>query len=871
MPLSPGSKLGPYEILAPLGAGGMGEVYKARDTRLDRVVAIKVLLSSTVADAERKRRFVQEAKAASALDHPHIVGLYDIACDNGIDFMVMEYVAGKTLDQVIPSKGLRTGETLRYAIQIADALAKAHGAGIVHRDLKPGNIMVNQDGQVKVLDFGLAKLTEPPAAVEEATVTARQETEEGTILGTIAYMSPEQAEGRPLDSRSDIFSFAVVLYEMLTGQRAFRGDSQLSTMSAILRDEPKPITELVPDIPRDLEKIIQRCLRKDPSRRFQHMADLKVALLEVKEESESGVVERASASVPRKTKRLPAYAAVAILGLIAGAGAWWQFSRGHKAAPPKTIPFTSFGSETSPAFSPDGKLIAFSWSGPNRDNWDIYVQQIGAGSPLRLTTDPGFDSTPVFSPDGRYIAFTRNARALMLVPVLGGPERKISAMYGNSIDFSPDGKTLAVSDRASPAESIGIFLVSVETGEKRRLTSPKSATADLMPRFSPDGQTIAFDRDITAQLADIDTVPVNGGEAKRVSGDNRAIEGLAWMPDGRKIVYASRRTGSPQELWIVNASGGTPQPLSVAGENASSPAIARIGNRLAYVRSMYDENIWRLDLSADTRHASGEPVKLIASTWLDNAPQYSPDGKKIAFGSDRSGSFEIWVASADGSNPVQLTFLAGHSGTPRWSPDSRRIAFDASVNGNADIYAIDADGGAPRRLTTNPANDTVPSWSSNGRWIYFASDRTGRSEIWREPADGGQETQITHQGGFDPRESPDGKVLYYLKRRNAAAIWQVPPEGGAESIAAESVVTDFGRWQPVSDGIYLVERAATSNPVNEQIQFFDFATGKATLIAALTKPASGYGGFCVSPDRRHLLVAQVDQNDSDIMLVENFR
>jgi Tol biopolymer transport system component/predicted Ser/Thr protein kinase len=871
MPLSPGSKLGPYEILAPLGAGGMGEVYKARDTRLDRVVAIKVLLSSQVADAERKLRFVQEAKAASALNHPNIVVLYDIACDNAIDFMVMEYVSGKTLDRAIPSKGLRTGETLKYAIQMADALAKAHAAGIVHRDLKPGNIMVNDDGQVKVLDFGLAKLTERPAGVEEVTLTARPETEEGAILGTIAYMSPEQAEGRPVDSRSDIFSFGVVLYEMIAGQRPFRGDSKLSTMSAILREDPKPIVQLAPDIPLDLEKIVQRCLRKDPSRRFQHMADLKVALLEVKEESESGTSQGAPVVAPRKPKRLPGFAAVAMLGLIGAAGAWWQFSRGHNPAPSRTTPFTSFGSEVYPAFSPDGKLIAFSWSGPNRDNWDIYVQQIGAGSPLRLTTDPGADLSPVFSPDGRYIAFTRNGRALMLVPVLGGAERKLGMVYGSAIDFSPDGKTIAVSDRASAAESLGIVLLSVETGEKRRLTSPKSPTGDFQPKFSPDGQTIAFDRHINSQLNDIDTVPVNGGETKRLSGDNRAVDGLAWLPDGRQVVYASRRTGRPQELWIVNASGGTPQPLSVAGENASGPAIARTGNRLAYVRSIYDENIWRLDLTGDTRHASGEPVKLIASTWMDNSPQYSPDAKKIAFASDRSGGFEIWVCSADGSSPVQLTFLSGHSGTPRWSPDSRRIAFDSHVNGNADIYVIDADGGAPRRFTTNPGNDTVPSWSSSGQWIYFTSDRTGRSEIWREPVGGGQETQVTRQGGFDPRESPDGKVLYYLKRRNEAAIWRVPPEGGVESIAVESVVTDFGWWQPVSDGIYLVQRVAEANPVRHQVQFLDFATGKASLIAVLAKPVSGYGGFSVSPDRRHLFVAQIDQNDLDIMLVEDFR
>jgi serine/threonine protein kinase len=266
MPLSAGTRLGPYEILAALGAGGMGEVYRARDTRLERIVAIKVLPADQVADPERKRRFVQEAKAASALNHPNIVAIYDISEDAGVDFIVMEYVPGKSLEQLIPRKGLRTGETLSFALQIADALAKAHAAGIVHRDLKPGNIMVNDEGQVKVLDFGLAKLTEASIGVEDSTPTARQGTEEGAILGTISYMSPERAEGRSVDSRSDVFSFGDVLYEMLTGQKAFQHDSKLSTLSSILREEPKAISQTVLDVPRDLEKIVQRCLRKDPAR-----------------------------------------------------------------------------------------------------------------------------------------------------------------------------------------------------------------------------------------------------------------------------------------------------------------------------------------------------------------------------------------------------------------------------------------------------------------------------------------------------------------------------------------------------------------------------------------------------------------------------
>lgn len=472
----------------------MGEVYKARDSRLDRAVAVKVLPSGKVADSDRKRRFIQEAKAASALNDPHIVAIYDISADAGVDFIVMEYVPGKPLDQMIPQKGLRTAETLRYAIQIADALAKAHAAGIIHRDLKPANLMVTVDDQVKVLDFGLAKLIEPSIGAEAATLTACDATEAGAILGTISYMSPEQAEGKSVDARSDIFSFGSVLYEMLTGQKAFQGDSKLSTLSAILREEPKPIAQIAADIPRDLGKIIQRCLRKDPDRRFQHMVDLKVALQEVKEESESGAFGRTVAAVEPVSGRRWIYAAAVVTLLVLALGGWWKFGREHLPTL-KIVPFASFGSEWDPAFSPDGNLLAFSWAGPNRDNYDIYVQQIGAGTPLRLTTDPGEDRSPVFSPDGRYIAFTRNERTLILVPALGGPERKLSLVGAANIDFSPDGKTIAISDRESAGDPLGLFLVSIETGNRQRLTTaPPGIGGDTTPKFSLDGQRIAFER-----------------------------------------------------------------------------------------------------------------------------------------------------------------------------------------------------------------------------------------------------------------------------------------------------------------------------------------------------------------------------------------
>ncbi len=836
------------------------------------MVAIKVLPADKVADPDRKQRFIQEARAASALNHPHIVTIHDISADNGIDFIVMEYVPGKGLDQLIPNRGLRASEALKYAIPIADALAAAHSAGIVHRDLKPANVMVTESGQVKVLDFGLAKLTgvsDSAIGPEDATLTAHHKTQVGAVVGTIAYMSPEQAEGKPVDGRSDVFSFGSVLYEMLAGRKAFSGDSTISTLSAILREEPKPLTEIVQDTPRDLEKIVQRCLRKDRDRRFQHMEDLKVALMDAKEESDSDVSVTTAAPVKPRASRFPIYAAVAAILLVAGAGTWWKFGR-TQTLPSKVTPITSTGTAYFPAFSPDGKLMAFSASGPD-GNIDIYVQQIGVGSPLRLTTDPAQDVNPAFSPDGRYIAFTRSG-TLIVMPSLGGAERDLGMALGP--DFSPDGKTIAVASRESPTAPVGIFLVTVETGQHKRLTSAPAASADLQPRFSPDGSTIAFARSYTAQSVDLDTVPVSGGDVKTVAGDNRAIGGLAWMPDGGEIVYSTRRLGRPQELWRVTASGGTPQPVSEAGENAYYPAVSRTDKRLAFVHTTYDENIWQIDLAAGK--ALGSPRKLIASTWQDNAPQYSPDGKKIAFASDRSGSFEIWVADADGTGTVQLTSQGGHSGSPHWSPDGRRIAFDASVGGSGDIFVIDAGGGAPRRITTGPANGharSVPSWSSDEKWVYYTSDQTGRYEIWRASAGGGQESQLTHQGGFDPRESPDGKQLYYTKKRNVSEIWKVSPDGGAETpvLTDPAAATDFGWWQPFNDGIYFVSRVPKSRPEEDRIQFFSFETNNIDLITSTGKPVSGYGGFSVSPDRQHIIYAQIDQNENDIMLVENFR
>jgi serine/threonine protein kinase len=427
MALKAGTRLGPYEIIQLLGEGGMGVVYKAQDTRLKRFVAIKVLRVAALADPQRRARFVQEAQAASALNHPNIFTIYDIGEQDGIDYIAMEYVAGKTLDALIPRKGMLLSETLRIAVQIAAGLERAHAARIVHRDLKPGNVIVGDDGQVKILDFGLAKLTERPMSTDGVTETVRPDTKEGTIVGTAAYMSPEQAEGRPVDARSDIFSFGSVLYEMVTGERAFRGASVMATLAGILNAEPKPLTSIAPDVPRDVEGLVQRCLRKDPDRRFQHMDDIRIALVDLKEESDSDRLTPASAPAPAPRRRIRPWVGLAA-GLLLGLSvvAWWSL-RKYLAAPElrTTLLTAEPGTQTDPALSPDGKQVAYAWDADQDERSSIYVKLTDAGTPLRLTSQPGAaDHSPAWSPDGRHVAFCRTSSSgseILRVPALGGP------------------------------------------------------------------------------------------------------------------------------------------------------------------------------------------------------------------------------------------------------------------------------------------------------------------------------------------------------------------------------------------------------------------------------------------------------------------
>jgi serine/threonine protein kinase len=897
--LQPGDRIGAYTVLRRLGSGGAGEVWRAKDERLGRDVAIKILLPHFSRDTESLRRFTKEARAAGALNHANILTIYDVGENQGLPFLVCEYLEGLTLRQQLEQGPLPIAQATAIALGCAQGLAAAHARGIIHRDLKPENTFVRSDGGVKILDFGMAKL-------ESALAGAHgdgSQTISGVIIGTAAYMAPEQVKGEHVDARTDLFALGVMLYEMISGRHPFRRASTFETFHAVLTVDPPDLLTANVSSSAPLTRIAMRLLNKAPDARFQSALDLAWALEQVTARP-SDVASQVGTPIDVMRSWRPRAApwlmvalvtAVALLIAVPYNKRGWRVPGRAETPPPHAVPLTTVpGVEGYPSFAPDGNHVAFTWNGPKLDNRDIYVQQIGAGSPLRLTTAPSNDDSPAWSPDGRWIAFLRDqeeagSSELRLIAPLGGPERKVGDLRPQqrrllrslSVAWCPDSSCIVVTDSAGEGKPDALFVVSLESGEKRQLTYPQHPLAgDTDPAVSPDGRWLVFRRNASPFIGELYRLPLGrdlttAGEPGRLTLAALDANNPTWMPDSQEILFSAKGG-----LWRLPLFGATaPTRLPFVGEDGLMPAVSRpeLGRplRLVYVHSYADSNIWRVETSAAGMTASAPPAIAISSTRVDSTPELSPDGARVAFTSSRSGALEIWLADADGSNAVQLTSMGAVPGFPRWSPDGELVAFHSNPEGQADIYVIPASGGRPRNLTAHPGIDAFPAFSRDGRWIYFSSNRSGGDPaIWKVPSSGGEAVRVTGNTGSSALESLNGDVYYTEAWDRLSAVWRLPASGGVAIKVLEGVV--LGNFTVLERGIYYIDRPSGSpngsliaRASEARLQYFDFASGRSRTVA----PNLGNVGLglTASRDGRMILYSRVDASVDDLMLVENFR
>ena len=880
-------QLGSYTIVAPLGAGGMGEVYRARDEKLGRDVAIKILPPHFTADPDRGARFKREARILATLNHPNIAAIYAVEESNGMTALVLELIEGTTLASRLEHGPLKMSQTVTIARQIVEALDAAHEKGIVHRDLKPANIILQgaidlstSDIRAKVLDFGLAK----PAALqieEDATISVA-DTVVGRIVGTPAYMSPEQARGLTVDARTDIWAFGCVLYEMIVGRPAFRGATTSDTIARILESDPDwhALPARTPD---SLKRLLARCLEKDPKRRLHAIADARFEL----DEAVAGTTTNVQSGSPARTRT--AWLIVATMGLLAlSAGAWALWSaRSSSLPPPRVMPLTSYpGVEASPTFSPDGKQVAFSWDGVRGDNDDIYVVMVGAENALPLTTDPARDTSPAWKPDGSQIAFARvdaQRASVYVVSPLGGAEQKLAdyarVPYPGTgpieaadirLAWTPDGRWLAVTGVMSGTER-GVFLVG-QDGRKETLLRATANDDYRWAAFSPGGERVALANAAFIEIADLAATdrPSISTPPRRVPTYLGYVGGLTWTTDGKSLVFGRSQYSfpDPPSLWRLNlTTAATPERIDLAGV-ASYPAVSAAGSRLAFVRRGLDVDLLKLE-------EGSSPEALRISTGNEQDASFSHEGSKIAFASDRNGEgLEVWVARADGSNPRLLTNGAYKpEGSPRWSPNDDRIAFDGvGKDGLRHVYVVGSDGGLVQMIPSKPGfRDLVPSWSRDGKWIYFRSNRSGRPEVWKAPAGGGNAERVTATGGEYGFESWDERTLYYLRPVNGVQnLFAMPlPTGPERSLGIE---VNLWNYIPVEGGLYYMPpKQGQRAPYTCEVRFLDTATGRSRVVHSLRLGEAASPGLTVTKDGKTIVIAGATVLTQDLMRIENFR
>ncbi len=791
--------IGHYRVEAKLGEGGMGVVYRAYDTQLHRPVALKVLPSEHAADPERHQRLIREARAASALNHPNIITVYDIQQTDGIDLIAMEYVEGKTLDALIGRKGLKLNEALRYAIQIADAMAKAHAAGIVHRDLKPGNVMVTAEGRVKVLDFGLAKLTEAAVNPEDSARMEQASAELGAIVGTVSYMSPEQAEGKKVDARSDIFSFGAVLYEMLTGKRAFRRESQALTLAAIQRLEPPPLPA---GIPQKLERVVARCLRKDPARRFQHMGDVKVELEELKEESDLGQLGRAGSS-PAKRPRWLWAAGLAVLAVLAAIMLYlWQAQRpAGPFARVEPTRLTDSGKATAAAISPDGKYVAHAVADGVMSILSLRNAATGSNVPM-LPPVQGTFSNLQFSHDGNVLYYVFDTgtppSTLYMMPVPSGDARKLAPLANTmSVRVSPDEKRLVFIRFAGAAGSV-LSIAKVDGAGERQVASRQWPEDFGLTDWSPDGKTLAYSIEsyrggYSHYLA---AMPAEGGGEKRIGTRTWGfISAVRWMPDGHGLmILASEHCGGgPVQLWYVSYPGGATRRITNDVNEYSDISLTGDASALVTVQNDYTTGIWTG--SSSEVGSIREITRRLRTNFVQL--DWAGNGSIVFTAPDSTYALRLWITAADGTSQRQLTTEGAYDAIPSACGEGRIVFL--SSRGTANAWTSDLDGNNARKLT-NGEGEFGASCSPDGTWLTYGSADPKTGGVWRMPIDGGPPARIWNEYGWTS-VSPDGTLVLVDEWSGVPSKVRIIPATGGQLIRSFDLGMGNWRWSADSKSL----------------------------------------------------------------------
>ncbi|MGH9366006.1 MAG: protein kinase domain-containing protein [Thermoanaerobaculia bacterium] len=868
-------------MISPLGAGGMGEVYRARDTRLSREVAVKVLPGELSADRERLRRFEKEARSASSLNHPNIVTIYDLGQTDGVSWIAMERVEGKTLRELLSSGALPVKRVLSIGAQVADGLSKAHEAGIVHRDLKPENVMVTKDGLVKILDFGLAKLgTVGSGSGEVSQLPTETGTSPGVVLGTVGYMSPEQASGHGVDFRSDQFALGSMLYEMATGRRAFAKETAVDTLSAILNEEPEPMAAVNPQTPAPLRWLVERCLAKEPQERYASTEDLARDLATVRDhlsEATSAVEIPRELSTPVRLRGfwIPAAVAAGLLVVVLG-GVVWRVRHADELwkNPLANARFTRLtdweGSEVDAAISSDGKFVAFL---ADRDGpFDAWVTQVGSGEFLNLSKGqfPDLYLDQVrdvgFSGDDAHVwvritsRTAGNSSGAWLVPTMGGTPRPFLPR-AVEIVWSPD-RMRTLYHTGDPGDPI--FIADRNGANPRQLFIDKPGVHNHYPTWSPDGRFVYFVQGRPSPYdMDIWRIPSTGGTAERLTNHHARVAYPLFLDERTLLYTAPRPDGSGSGLYAMDIQRLVPHALSFGLEAYVSVAASADGRRLVTTVANPTSHFWTAPISDRVVDDSGVSLFSLPAVRAA-APRFGPG--YLLFLSSKGGAEGLWKFREGSVTELWRASEGAVAAAPAISPDGTRVCFVVRDEKEARLYTMAADGTSARRINESLDVRDTPSWSPDGKWIAVVASEGKEQPLFKVPVDGGAPVRLVGGVNYNPVWSPDGRFIAYSEHHGGATcqLRGVTSDNQAFPLPDVSVRYGGNRYRFLPDGKALVVMQGSS--LHQDFWLLNLRTSQLRQLTNL-RPGFDMRGFDISPDGKQIVFDRYREN-SDVVLID---